>query len=200
MTPNPKLLRDEAEIAKETAIKEKAAAPNSPGAQTPATAKRNAVMADLAARHNATIGAANAEEKRKKAIPVRRNDSQPPRPPPQSQTPPPPPRPPPRPHATGEPGPYMPIGDPSQPYPVAKGDLMSKLSGMGASMGGDPAAFNAKAAEVRNMVGGSPPGMKRGGAVRNKPQTKFSSGGSVGSTSRRGDGIAQRGKTRGTMR
>ena len=85
---------------------------------------------------------------------------------------------------------------------------MSKLSGMGASMGGDPAAFNAKAAEVKNLVGGSPmgtppgmaPGMKRGGAVRNKPQTKFSSGGSVGSTSRRGDGIAQRGKTRGTMR
>lgn len=43
------------------------------------------------------------------------------------------------------------------------------------------------------------PGMKRGGAVRSKPQTKFASGGSVGSASRRGDGIAQRGKTKGRM-
>jgi len=43
------------------------------------------------------------------------------------------------------------------------------------------------------------PGMKRGGAVRSKPQTKFASGGSVGGASRRGDGIAQRGKTKGRM-
>ena len=43
------------------------------------------------------------------------------------------------------------------------------------------------------------PSMKRGGAVRSKPQTKFASGGSVGSASRRGDGIAQRGKTKGRM-
>ena len=43
------------------------------------------------------------------------------------------------------------------------------------------------------------PGMKRGGAVRKKPQTKFASGGSVGGASRRGDGIAQRGKTKGRM-
>ena len=41
--------------------------------------------------------------------------------------------------------------------------------------------------------------MKRGGAVRSKPQTKFASGGSVSSASKRGDGIAQRGKTRGRM-
>lgn len=40
---------------------------------------------------------------------------------------------------------------------------------------------------------------RRGGAVRNKPQTKFASGGSVGGASRRGDGIAQRGKTKGRM-
>lgn len=44
-----------------------------------------------------------------------------------------------------------------------------------------------------------PFGMKRGGAVRNKPQTKFASGGSVSSASKRGDGIAQRGKTKGRM-
>ena len=50
---------------------------------------------------------------------------------------------------------------------------------------------------VQNVI--EPPGMKRGGAVRNKPQTKFSSGGSVGSASKRGDGIAQRGKTKGRM-
>jgi len=42
-------------------------------------------------------------------------------------------------------------------------------------------------------------GMKRGGAVRKKMQTKFASGGSVGGASRRGDGIAQRGKTKGRM-
>ena len=40
-------------------------------------------------------------------------------------------------------------------------------------------------------------GMKRGGAVRSKSQTKFASGGSVGSASKRADGIAQRGKTKG---
>ena len=42
-------------------------------------------------------------------------------------------------------------------------------------------------------------GMKRGGAVKAKQPTKFSSGGSVSSASKRGDGIAQRGKTRGKM-
>jgi hypothetical protein len=38
--------------------------------------------------------------------------------------------------------------------------------------------------------------MKRGGAVKNKP-AKYSSGGSVSKASSRGDGIAQRGKTKG---
>ena len=194
--------KDKAEQAEETAIKEKAAAlmakpqgtaaPSGPGAQTPATAKRNAVMADLAARHKATIDAANAEEARKKAIPVRRNDSRPLEPP----------RPTPTPTPKPEPTPPRP---PTDPFPsMAHGMAPGMAPGMGASTGGDPAAFNAKVAEVKNSVGGSPmgtsPGMKRGGAVRSKPQTKFSSGGSVGSTSRRGDGIAQRGKTRGTMR
>lgn len=45
------------------------------------------------------------------------------------------------------------------------------------------------------------PGMKKGGAVRAKTSTvKMASGGSTSSASRRGDGIAQRGKTRGRMR
>jgi hypothetical protein len=39
--------------------------------------------------------------------------------------------------------------------------------------------------------------MKRGGSVRSKPAVKFSSSGSTNKTSSRGDGIAQRGKTKG---
>jgi hypothetical protein len=41
--------------------------------------------------------------------------------------------------------------------------------------------------------------MKKGGAVKTKQPTKFASGGSVSSASKRGDGIAQRGKTKGKM-
>jgi hypothetical protein len=41
--------------------------------------------------------------------------------------------------------------------------------------------------------------MKRGGAVRGKSETKYSSGGSTSKASSRGDGIAQRGKTKGKM-
>jgi hypothetical protein len=41
--------------------------------------------------------------------------------------------------------------------------------------------------------------MRRGGSVKNKPEAKFSSGGSVSKASSRGDGIAQRGKTKGRM-
>ena len=44
---------------------------------------------------------------------------------------------------------------------------------------------------------GGAPAMKRGGSVRNKPAAKFSSGGSTSKASSRGDGIAQRGKTKG---
>ena len=39
--------------------------------------------------------------------------------------------------------------------------------------------------------------MKRGGKVRDKSEAKFSSGGSTSKASSRGDGIAQRGKTKG---
>ena len=52
-----------------------------------------------------------------------------------------------------------------------------------------------------NMMSSSPaggvPAMKRGGSVRSKPAAKFSSGGSTKKTLSRGDGIAQRGKTKG---
>jgi hypothetical protein len=41
------------------------------------------------------------------------------------------------------------------------------------------------------------PAMKRGGRVRGQSEAKFSSGGSVSSASRRGDGCATQGKTRG---
>jgi hypothetical protein len=65
-------------------------------------------------------------------------------------------------------------------------------------MNPSPAVGNAVGNAVGSALGKSM-GMKRGGAVRNKPQTKFASGGSVGSASKRGDGIAQRGKTKGRM-
>jgi hypothetical protein len=42
-------------------------------------------------------------------------------------------------------------------------------------------------------------GMKKGGAVKKKPVAKYASGGSVSSASRRADGIATKGKTRGKM-
>ena len=41
------------------------------------------------------------------------------------------------------------------------------------------------------------PAMKRGGKVRGKTEAKFSSGGPASKASSRGDGIAQRGKTKG---
>ena len=41
-------------------------------------------------------------------------------------------------------------------------------------------------------------GMKKGGAVK-KPVARYASGGSVGSASKRGDGIATKGKTKGRM-
>jgi flagellar motor protein MotB len=48
-----------------------------------------------------------------------------------------------------------------------------------------------------NTIGAPMPAMKRGGSVRSKPVAKFSSSGSTNRTSSRGDGIAQRGKTKG---
>jgi hypothetical protein len=40
---------------------------------------------------------------------------------------------------------------------------------------------------------------KKGGKVKSKPAAKYSSGGSTSKASSRGDGIAQRGKTKGRM-
>lgn len=40
---------------------------------------------------------------------------------------------------------------------------------------------------------------KKGGAVKKKPTKKYAKGGSVSSASKRGDGCAQRGKTKGRM-
>jgi len=45
----------------------------------------------------------------------------------------------------------------------------------------------------------APAMFKKGGNVKSKNQSNSSYGGSTGSTSRRGDGIAQRGKTKGRM-
>jgi hypothetical protein len=55
----------------------------------------------------------------------------------------------------------------------------------------------ANAMPMAPPTAGGVPAMKRGGSVRNKPAAKFSSGGSTNKTSSRGDGIAQRGKTKG---
>jgi hypothetical protein len=107
---------------------------------------------------------------------------------------------------------------------AAKADVAAKMAesrapqmpspGMGASApNAAKADVAAKMAESRAPQMPSPGGapmtipkapsqsmaMRKGGAVRSKPQTKFASGGSVGSASKRGDGIAQRGKTKGRM-
>jgi hypothetical protein len=42
-------------------------------------------------------------------------------------------------------------------------------------------------------------GFKKGGKIKSKPAAKYSSGGSTSKASSRGDGIAQRGKTKGRM-
>ena len=107
---------------------------------------------------------------------------------------------------------------------AAKADVAAKMAesrapqmpspGMGASApNAAKADVAAKMAESRAPQMPSPGGapmttpkapsqsmaMRKGGAVRSKPQTKFASGGSVSSASKRGDGIAQRGKTKGRM-
>ena len=66
---------------------------------------------------------------------------------------------------------------------------------MGGGMGGPQVNVQPNPA----LGGGMGPGMKRGGKVRDKGQARFASGGSVSKTSSRGDGIAQRGKTKGRM-
>jgi hypothetical protein len=55
--------------------------------------------------------------------------------------------------------------------------------------------------DLERMAGEGGPNFKKGGKTkaRAKPMQKFASGGSVSSASKRGDGIAQKGKTRGRM-
>jgi hypothetical protein len=55
--------------------------------------------------------------------------------------------------------------------------------------------------DLERMAGEGGPNFKKGGKTkaRAKPMQKFASGGSVSSASKRGDGIAQKGKTRGRI-
>jgi len=53
---------------------------------------------------------------------------------------------------------------------------------------------------LQQMLGNKPAGMKKGGAVKKKASSKsYKSGGSVSSASKRADGCAIKGKTRGKM-
>lgn len=106
---------------------------------------------------------------------------------------------------------------PEKPYPVTgnNGNLASKLPTgmmtpqptvqpgtvppanaipMAPSNPGGPSSGLGRTAQLGSQ---NIPLMKRGGKVRNKPAAKFSSGGSTSKASSRGDGIAQRGKTKG---
>lgn len=53
--------------------------------------------------------------------------------------------------------------------------------------------------DLERMAGEGGPNFKKGGKAKAKPMKKFASGGSVSSASKRGDGIAQKGKTRGRI-
>lgn len=53
--------------------------------------------------------------------------------------------------------------------------------------------------DLERMAGEGGPNFKKGGKVKPKPVKKYASGGSVSSASKRADGIAKRGKTRGRM-
>ena len=130
------------------------------------------------------------------------------------KTPPPPVKPTPR-VITDPVRPTTPMPVPKTPPPPVRSDILTKvnpnsnfqgdtrvpnLNTIGAPMpsggGGMPAPGTENMPMAPSPTGGAF-GMKRGGSVRNKPATKFSSGGSVSKASSRGDGIAQRGKTRG---
>ena len=56
-------------------------------------------------------------------------------------------------------------------------------------------------ANVGMVAAPSPPtAFRKGGKATKKPMKKFAKGGTVSSASKRGDGCATKGKTRGTMR
>ena len=83
--------------------------------------------------------------------------------------------------------------------------MMSKKVPMKSSSKGGmpPAMMAAMMARKRPPMGEAPPdsmGMKKGGmAMKKGGMAKYAAGGSVGSASRRADGIAQRGKTKAKM-
>ena len=83
--------------------------------------------------------------------------------------------------------------------------MMSKKGPMKSSSKGGmpPAMMAAMMARKRPPMGEAPPdsmGMKKGGmAMKKGGMAKYAAGGSVGSASRRADGIAQRGKTKAKM-
>jgi hypothetical protein len=84
-----------------------------------------------------------------------------------------------------------PVG--TSPAPIGVGGGMTGLRGLL----GDRAA---PIGERMSLGSQFLPAMKKGGAVKAKaPVKKMASGGAVSSTSKRGDGIAQRGKTKGRM-
>jgi hypothetical protein len=96
-----------------------------------------------------------------------------------------------------------PIAGPA-PAPMQTGAPLS--AGMGnAPMGNAPMATpapmgaGAGMGQPATMVQPAPAMMRRGGSVKNKQTAKFSSSGAVSKASSRGDGIAQRGKTKGRM-
>jgi hypothetical protein len=60
--------------------------------------------------------------------------------------------------------------------------------------------YEAASEALRKQMGGKDFTFKRGGSVKKKPEVKkMASGGSTSKASSRGDGIAQRGKTRGKI-
>lgn len=118
--------------------------------------------------------------------------------------------------------------DPVRPAPTSVQNLMDKLQGnnlqgkmplppttptgtgapmasvnpppTGALMGASDGPYNMTTIKgIQSQPLPSTNTFRRGGAVRSKPQTKSSSSSSVSKASKRGDGIAQRGKTRGRM-
>jgi hypothetical protein len=127
-------------------------------------------------------------------------------------------RPPVQPKPTPRPMPLPPKFDPTDPVKPLPPGVQAPIKGTGPTpmptpdyqkQYGDPAEVAAKVAAnpnpapydkeatmkaMANQMGG----MKKGGAVK-KAAKRYVSGGSVSSASKRGDGIAQKGKTRGKM-
>jgi len=99
-------------------------------------------------------------------------------------------------------GPF-PTKTPLQPATGAPGSFYNSLMGGGAApsqpvMGNNIGESGFKNLAPANFQTGLSNDMKKGGVVKASAK-KMASGGAVSSTSKRGDGIAQRGKTKGRM-